>query len=226
MSRLIDGWDEPEPLAEYDPGLRQPRLEIDNVADKGLIGELRIDRWISTIDGTTAIQRERVISLLRRFDDNRLRRWLPWLGKQQWTGDSLVLFLEFRAIWDRRPRWWESNYWDVGLRCWRPASHPGRASLSMDDSYRLVHHRLGCRPSEVIDEAWFEDWSEGWEESALWVREFLSFASFAVFRAGIEPSENWKAHLNWDNLDDTDNDDVDYETDWYDSGEWYEDWRW
>ncbi len=219
---LIDVWDEPEPLGEYEPELRRQLPGIDNDDAEALIGELRIDQWVSRIVAATAVQQKRIATLLWQLGDKRLRSWLPWLGKQQWTGASLLLFLEFWDIWDRRPHWWASSYWDPGLRCWRPTGRPVRTSLSRDASYKLVQLRLNQRPYEVIDEAWFDDWNE----LELRSRGFPTFASFAVFRAGFKPGENWKAHLDSDTPDDFDYDDADSARDWYDSNDWRDSWDW
>ena len=233
-------WDEPEQLSEYDGELRQPLYVIDDEDDYVLGNELRIDRWVATKLATyTKFQQRQITRLLGEFSDNRLRRWLPWLDKQQWTGDSLLLFLDFWGYWDLNQHWWEYSFWDNRLQCWYLTR--SRYSLSLDDSYDLIQLRTDCRPSEVIDETWFDDW----HELALWQRGFYSFASFAVFRAKFKPGERWQLHLNSDDPDDAEGYDVQSnkringcqtyrygahlwfsEQDWYDSNEWHDDLGW
>ena len=192
-------WDEPEPLAEYDDELRQPRYVLDEY-DGALGIDLRIDQWVARIDFTSAIQRYSIKEILKGLGNNRLRWWLSWLDKQQWTGESLLLFLKFRVHWEASPHLWESSYWDWLGRCWYPTR--SRYSLSLDDTYELVQRRLDHLPSEIIDEAWFGDWLN----MALWQHGFRSFASFAVFRAGFAGGDNWLRHVEWYASDDMDDD--------------------
>lgn len=191
-------WDEPQPLSEYDGELRQPLYAIDEDDDDALGVDLRIDQWLATkLGSATSNQRGQIAELLGEFDSQRLRRWLPWLDKQEWTAGSLLLFLRFRIVWDLNPHWWEYSFWDWRSYCWYPTRN--RYILSLNDSYDLIHRRLDHSPKEIIDETWLGDWLE----LALWQRGFPSFASFAVFRAGFEPSENWQRHLDWNTVDDS-----------------------
>ena len=189
-------WDEPEPLVEYNDELRQPLYVLDEYDVDALGINLRIDQWVAGIDAASAIQRYSIVELLRKLGYNRLRRWLPWLDKQQWTGESLLLFLRFRLHWESSPHWWESSYWDWRAHCWYPTR--SRYSLSLDDTYDLVHRRLDCRPNEIIDEVWLGDWLD----LALWRHGFRSFASFTVFRAGFADSDNWQQYIEWYSTDD------------------------
>lgn len=185
-----DEWDEPEPLAEYDNELRQPLYVIDDAADDELDSELQIDQWIAALGGLRIADRYFIKRLLTELGRNRLLRWLPWLSKQQWTGKSLLLFLRFRKAWEANPHWWEYSYWDWRARCWYPTR--SRHSLSLDDTYELVHCRLDHQPGEIIDKTWLSDWLS----MNLWQRGFRSFASFALFRAGFAGDENWQRY-NW-----------------------------
>ncbi len=232
-------WDEPEPLAEYDSELRQPVYAIDN-DDVALSSELKIDQWVATKLGTaTSDQLGQIAELLGELGNNRLRRWRPWLDKQKWTSGSLLFFLRFRLHWDLNPHWWEYSFWDWRSHCWYPTR--SRYSLSLDDSYDLIHRRSGYRPYEVIDETWLGEWLD----LALWKCGFPSFASFAMFRAGFEPGENWQHHLDWNATDDLGHDgEVPNRSikgyrryrygpplwfdgqDWYDSFEWHDNLGW
>ena len=233
-------WDEPEPLAEYESELRQPLYIFDEDDDDALGIDLHIDQWISTKLGTaTSDQRTQIAELLGELGRNRLRRWIPWLNKQEWTAGNLLLFLRFRLIWDLNPHWWESTFWDWRSYCWYPTR--SRYNLSLADSYELIHRRVGHSPNEIIDEAWLGDWLK----LALWKCGFLSFASFAVFRAGFENSENWQRNLDWNAVDSLSRDGelVDRringyrcyrygpplwfdDQDWYDPCEWHDNLGW
>lgn len=193
-------WDEPEPLVEYDGELRRQLYVIDEYDDDTLGIDLRIDQWVAGLDAINIIQRSLVAELLRKFGRNRLRRWLLWLDKQQWTGESLLLFLRFRVHWESNPHLWEYSFWDWRANCWYPTR--SRYSLSLDDTYELVCLRLDCHPSEIIDETWLGDWVN----LALWRHGFRSFASFAKFRAGFTSSNGWLRHIDWYALDDLDGD--------------------
>lgn len=191
-----DEWDDPEPLTEFDSELRQPLYAIDEDDDDTLASKLRIDEWVATrLRAATSNQRDQIAKLLEELGNSRLRRWLPWLDKQEWIGDSLLLFLRFRLHWDLNPHWWEYSYWDWRAHCWYPTR--SRSALSLTASYELIHRRLGHSPNQIIDETWLGDWLE----LGLWKCGFASFASFAVFRAGFEPGENWQRHLDWNATD-------------------------
>ena len=231
-------WDEPEPLAEYDSELRQWLYVIDDYDDAALGVELRLDQWVATIGTANLFQRHVAAQLLRDIGNNRLRTWLPWLSKQQWTGESLVLFLRFRAHWESNPHWWEYSYWDWRARCWYPTRN--RYSLSLEDTYQLVHLRLDCPTKEMIDEAWLADWLD----LALWEHGFRSFASFALFRAGFSNGDNWIRHIDRYALDDSHSNETGSrwnnehrlyrygpnpwfaEQNWYEPNEWHDNLGW
>ena len=232
-------WDEPELTAEYDSELRQPLYVIED-DDPALAGELRIDQWVAVKLGAfTSTQRGEIAELLRDLNPNRLRRWLPWLGQQEWTGDSLLLFLRFRELWDSTSHWWECTFWDHRAKCWYPTRN--RYSLTLNDAYDLVMSRLGFRPREVIDEAWLGDWIE----MKLWQHGFLSFASFAAFRARFGRGESWMRQVEWYVQDVSDSSDAGTsrrangyqlhrygpplwfaEQDWYDPSDWHDNLGW
>ncbi len=107
-----------------------------------------------------------------------------------WTGDSLVLFLEFRALWVENPQWWECTFWSSKINYW--STYWNASTLSRDGCYELVQSRLICEADEVIGQGWLRDW----EDLEVWKRGFPSFAAFAVFRAGLPEGEDWKAYLS------------------------------
>ena len=231
-------WDEPEPLVEYDDELHQPLYVLDEHDDDELGIDLRIDQWVARIDSASITQRYAIKEILREFGNSRLHRWLLWLDKQPWTGESLLLFLRFRVYWEASPHLWESSYWDWLAGCWYPTR--SRYNLSLDDTYELVHRRLDCLPSEIIDADWFGDWLD----MALWQRGFRSFASFAVFRAGFVGDASWQRDIDWYASDGLDNDETGQrwvnghrlyrygppiwfaEQNWYDPGEWHDNLGW
>lgn len=232
-------WDEPDPIAEYDSELRQQLYVIEN-DDDILVSEFRIDWWITTnLVALSSVQRDEIAGLLRNLNPSRRRRWLPWISRQPWTNDSLLLFLRFRELWDANPHWWESTFWDWRAGCWHPTRN--RYSLSLNDAYDLVTSRLGFRPREVIDEAWLSDWID----LELWQHGFRSFASFAVFRARFGNSENWIRHLDWHDQGGHSGDGAETnrrinvyqryhygpplwfsEQDWYDPSDWHDNLGW
>ena len=230
-------WDDPEPLAEYDGNLHRPLYEFTD-DDADLVVRLEIGQWVSRIDAASTVQQKMIAELLGELGRTRLHRWLPWLDKQQWTAESLLLFLQFRLYWDVSPRWWEYSFWDWRTHCWYPTR--SRYSLSLDDAYDLVHRRLGCRHEEIIDETWLNDWFE----LVLWQHGFRSFAAFAVFRSGFATGENWLRHIDWYAADDLDNGEIgarwgnDHrlyrygppvwfaEQNWFDPREWHDNLGW
>ena len=103
--------DEPEPQEEYDPNLSEPLYAPDNgVTD--LSRKLEIDELVDRMSDADDTQRGRITELLSELSSGQLRRWLPWLRNQDWTGHSLLIFLEFRNLWDNNCQWWEWTYWD------------------------------------------------------------------------------------------------------------------
>ena len=184
-------WDEPEPFAEYDSELSEDLYIPDNdVSDRS--GKIKIDEFISGVPKLTHAQQEQVTELLETLSIGRLRSWLPWLREKDWTGHSLLLFLEFRLNqWEENPQWWESSFWNARIDHWWAYSTSG--ALSLDGALTLVQARLHCSPDEIVDELWLEEW----DDYAVWKRGFQSFASFAIFRAGLLDGENWLELLVW-----------------------------
>ncbi len=182
------GWDEPEPSAEADSDLNEPLYPPDNNV-RDLSRDRKIDELIFRVQPINDTQRREIVALLKDFSIERLRSWLSWATQRDWSGHSLLLFLQFRKVWesDCNAHWWESLFWHPGLECWWPTC--SRDNLTRDATYKLIQNRLDCTPQEVINEDWFEEW----KSSALWTREFLSFVSFAVFRA--EFGEKWREHV-------------------------------
>ena len=231
-------WDEPEPLFQYDDELSRPLYLPDEYDDNVLSIALRIDQWVAGLDATNASQRYLIAELLRTLGYNRLRRWLPWLNKQQWTGEILLLFLRFRVHWESNPHLWEHSFWDRRAHCWYPTR--SRYSLSLDDTYALVHRRLDHSPDTIIDETWLGDWLD----LTLWQHGFHSFASFAVFRAGFTGSDSWQGHVDWYASDGTGSDESGpmwqdgqclhrfgppiwfAEQNWYEPSEWHDNLGW
>ena len=234
--------DEPEPLAEYDSELARPLYQIDD--NEGLSQALKVSEFVAAIELIDEDQRQEISELLLEFSVTRLRRWLPWLCSQKWTGRVLLLFLTFREQWESSPEWWEATFWDARFECWRPMW--SRYSLSRDDLLELVHQRPNHSADQIIDESWLHDWVQ----FGLWRYGFLSFGGFALFRASMTDSDNWRRHVDWfapidaydaglDSYDRRHLDDVVQQLsaqsrralslvchDWYDSFEWHDNLGW
>ena len=178
--------DEPEPSAEYDSELGQPLYELDyDILD--LHRTVTVNEWVASIDEISDAELEEITALLLEFSQSRLRRWLPWLREKQWTGQSLLLFLQFRAYWDENENLWECLQWSPGLKFWRQVLN--RNSLSLNNSYLLVQRRSHCSADEVIAPEWFEDW----DSLDLWVRVtqgFYAFSSFVMYRSQLNYAED------------------------------------
>ena len=192
----VDGsfLDEPPPVAEYDGELRQLLYESDSyILD--LHGEVQVDQWVASIEVISDAEAREIAELLRDFSKHRLRRWLPWLRGQQWSGQSLLLFLQFRAYWDDHCELWECLRWAPGLKFWLGV--PDRNSMSLGNSYLLVQRRLHCSADEVLDPEWFEDW----DRIDVWVRVtqgFFSFSSFVMYRSQLIYAEDWRRRPDLD----------------------------
>ncbi len=100
--------DEPEPLIEYDSLLREPLYQVD-IDDPDLFRTIPVDQLVSSIDEINDSQAGEITDLLLDFSTSRLRRWLPWLRRQNWTGESLLLFLQFQAYCEVDPRNWTGS---------------------------------------------------------------------------------------------------------------------
>ncbi len=189
LASTAEFWDDPEPLAEYDPDLSEPLYPEDT--STGLSRTLRIGAFISTIEQLTESQRQLVTGFLEEFFTNQLRNWLRWLYMKDWNGTSLILFLEFhREYWLETSAWWELTFWSTDRHRWISRLTP--YALSRDEMYDLIQCRIDFTPSEVIDWSWLDDWNS----RQMWMHGFYSFAKFALFRSKIHPGESWTQHIN------------------------------
>ena len=183
--------DEPEPLAEYDSELSEPLYEISFDRIDDLERELRIDHLVAFIDDASNKQRILIAEMLRRFGNAKLRNWIVWLSNKEWTGNSLLLFLEFFNLWYENSQWWEYWYWDKRLG-WLPGF--SRHILTRDEAYQWVQRFPHCGPNELVDESWYEDW----ELFEVWRYGFDSFIAFVRFRFDLDEGEEWRHHLSVD----------------------------
>ena len=184
--------DEPEPLAEYSSDLSETLYELDSDISN-LALRIRIDQFVAGIDYATDSHRNGIFQALNEMNSKRLSHLMRWLEQKKWTGQSLLLFIKFRAVWEDNPDWWEYIVWNSGFdTLWR-YSTPG--ALTRDACYELIHSRLHCEPQEVIDESWYEDW----DNFVLWKHGFPSFVSFALYRAGLNDREDWWSLLDFTN---------------------------
>ena len=181
--------DEPEPVAEYEDDLSETLYESDvDAADLPRL--IAVDKFVNGVEDATPEQRGEIGELLVDLNKRRLFNLVRWMEGKAWTGDSLVLFLEFRALWVENPQWWECTFWSSKINYW--STYWNASTLSRDGCYELVQSRLICEADEVIDQGWLRDW----EDLEVWKRGFPSFAAFAVFRAGLPEGEDWKAYLS------------------------------
>ena len=180
--------DEPEPVAEYEDELSEALYESDvDAADVQRL--VAIDEFMNRVEGVTPEQRGEVDELLSELSKRRMFNLLTWMESKAWTGNSLILFLEFRALWEQSSHWWECTFWSSRINHWW--TYWNASTLSRDGCYELIQSRLDCDVDEVIDRGWFRDW----EELEVWKRGLSSFAAFAVFRAGLREGDDWKADL-------------------------------
>ncbi len=178
-------------ISDFDPDLHQPRYETLSDSDT-LTVELRIDELVASVEEATEAERKQISDMLLNLGQGRLRFWIPSLGQWPWTGRSLLLFLEFRNVWDGKEKWWEATYWNRHIEVWHPVWSP--YNLTLEDTYFLVQRRLHCNPANVIEETWFEEWEES---QYLWkYGYFLSFAKYALSRAAYPNREQWLLYLN------------------------------
>lgn len=184
-------WMEQELLSDYDSDLRHPLYEDVDVSNN-LSSDLLIDELVAGAADATALESHQISELLVSLEPTRLRYWLPRLRQKSWTGRSLLLFLQFRKVWDREEKWWEAAYWDRWIGVWRPVWNSNY--LTLDDTYLLVQLRIHCNPMDIIEETWFEEW-EG--SSLFWKHGyFLSFAKYVVSRAAYPDKRKWLLYLN------------------------------
>ncbi len=184
-------WLEPDPTIDASSELSESLYPPDDTITD-ISRELRIGELLARLEPITDEQRARCREMLRSCGIGRLRRLIPWLSKGVWCGAKLQLFLEFRGHWASRAnvRWWEAFRWDYRERTWMPSYHP--RTLTQDHCRELVEKRAHCDVADVIDPAWFPEW----EHCAAWELGVRSFASFAVFRAGIPNGDDWREQLS------------------------------
>ena len=183
-------WLEQELLSDYDPDLHHPLYEDVDVSDN-LTSELRINELAANAADATPLERRQISESLENLPPGQLRYWLPRLRRKSWTGRSLLLFLQFREVWDGKCEWWESTYWDHQIEVWYPVYN--RNILTLDDTYLLIHNRIHCRPEKVIDAHWLEEWLD-WRP---WQRGyFFSFASYAICRSKFSSQRECLLYLN------------------------------
>lgn len=189
LSEPEEIWDEPEPDVDFDPDLSEPLYVETSI--RGLSKTLRIGEFIAGVGQITDEQQELIREILGEFTAVRLKNWLSWLSTKDWTGDNLLLFMEFwREYWMETPEWWELTIRTKEHH--KMMSIYNYQSLSRDGMYELIQNRMDYDPSEIIDWSWLDDWNS----RQMWKRGFYSFANFAVFRSSIHPTESWEHHLN------------------------------
>ena len=178
----------PDVLLDYQPDLGIPLYDASD-DELNLIPLLGIDELIACIENISVQESEQVRDLLSGLSSARLRRLLPWLTDHEWTGNTLVLFLQFWETWDQCSEYWVHLQWSPGAKFW--FTWANRNSMTLESSYALVWRRRDFDPEMVIDPEWLEDW----ESIDVWVRVksgFYSFASFAEYRSGLKYGEDWR----------------------------------
>ena len=184
--------EEPIPTTDPDSGLSSklyPEPESIVLTDI----DIRFDKFLASI-GLSEVQDEQIRDRLKDFSKARLSNWLNWFASKIWTGQTLLLFIQFYDYWEINSEWWESGWyhqkygWQIGQS----------NILSRDDAYYIVHCRVEFPPYEVIDPLWFKEWNR----DSLWRYGFLSFASFAKFRAALDDDEEWKYMVELESVED------------------------
>lgn len=187
--------DEPEPFAVYNSELSES-LYVADTDDGNTTQQLIINEFIAGFEDATQAEQTQIDELLENLSRSRLRRLLSWMKEQDWTGSSLLLFLEFRLEhWEENQHWWDYTFWNSQIGHWWTYSSP--YILSLDATYQIVQSRLDCPAAEVVEDSWLNDWND----LTLWKRGFSSFASFALFRAGLKEGENWRDLMRWYSID-------------------------
>ena len=186
-----DDVDEPEPVAEFDDELRDPLYELQDLP-QSIFRDLDVDQFLSGISFASDEERLQISAILGEHGPRSLSRTLAWLREKQWTGGSLLRYLTFRELWFDTAHWWESGHWSHQSQCWWHYSTPYH--LTREGCYYLIHSRAEFEIDEIIGEDWLDDWNR----MALWKRGFTTFASFAVFRAGMSEEEDWISGLDSD----------------------------
>ena len=175
-------------LVDYQADLREAIYEL-NGSPQDLVQSIRIDEFISRLKDVSVSQGQEISDLLSNLSQPRLSRWLPWLRSHEWTGSTLLLFLQFRAYWDENCELWASLRWSPVANHW--VTFLNRGSLSLEDTYLLVERRSDLPAHQLIDAEWLDDW----DEIDVWVRVsegFFSFASFALYRSRLNFGEDWR----------------------------------
>ena len=189
--------DEPVPTAEFDPYLSEElyqEAEFVHVAesiDLSYDAYVRLDSFLASV-GLSKEQDSEIREYLENFGRSRLSNWLPWLRSKLWTGQTLLLFVQFHNHWESNPEWWESRRYHR-RHGWQPKNVSLSSVLTRDDGYAIVHLRTGFHPEEMIDSAWFDEW----DYHSLWRHGFYSFAAFAKFRSALNDGEEWKNLILW-----------------------------
>ena len=227
-------WDEPDYFAEIDSDLHEPLYVVDYSITE-LSRGLTLDYFLSSLT-LSPQQKDQIMVLLEELSLRRLRSWLPWLQECEWTGHSLLLFLQFRRLWESETRsdWWESCYWHSQAGSW--LSSYSRYTLSLNATYELVQNRLEYQWHEIIDDQWYTDWVD----REVWQLGFPTFASFALLRAQFT---NWESYLEASFVADGIDEPTGHtwslyaaerqhvplhlvEQDWYDPSEWHDNLGW
>ena len=228
--------EEPEPIAEYDSDLGEPLYESAGTSED-LAKTLRIDEFIADIGDADWQQMSYCAEMLGALSAARLRHWLKWLRRQIWTGDSLLLFLDFRLnCWEENDEWWELNVWREWTGHWWTYSNPG--TLSLDATYELITLRMAYPAEQIVEKSWFDDWNE----HSPWRLGVPSFAEFVLFRAGLKSGEDWLEILRSSSridLEPRPDEDPHFENashlyaeywfaiqDWHDSADWHDNLGW
>lgn len=186
----VTAWSEPDPAVGASSDLGESLYPTDDTITD-ISRELKIGELLAHVAPCTDGQRARCHELLSASGIGHLRRMIPWLRERTWSGTKLQLFLEFRGYWESsgNRHWWETFYWSERDHCWVP--HYAKTTLTFDHARELVERRQLYSPAEVIDQCWFDDW----EDCAVWEVGIQSFASFAVFRAGVPHGKYWRTLL-------------------------------
>ena len=179
------GIDEPDPEEEFAGDLSR-ELHVPDDGIRNLPQALKLDEFLAYVGEMTDCQRYRIEETLLSFSAQRRANWLRWMQSKEWTGKSLLLFMQFHDLWNNTPMWWECVYFSASFGVWE--SHYNSAALTREKCYDLVFLRSDHRLEKIIDAAWLEDW----DYLDLSRYGFNSFASFAVFRANVRPGEDWE----------------------------------
>ena len=182
--------DEPILTGEFDPDLRSELYEAFDSIDIAHV-DIRLDLFLARVSLSEEQDRQ-VRDYLKTFSKIKRSNWLTWLTSKVWTGQTLILFVQFLAYWEDNPEWWESNWYDP-RHGWLPSTSPRPNALSRDNAYCIVHDRIDFPPDKMIDSSWFGEL----DYYSLWQYDYPTFASFAKFRAELEDGEKWEDLVDW-----------------------------